>query len=120
MNNQQPSNENLLNFDEAKDAIEKGFASTIGTLGINSALLKKRLDASQQIVRQLTESEVALMGRIADLEAETARLRQHLSSIPQPLSPEAAALAAEGSALLEEKEDKGYRRKEKATPVEAA
>lgn len=125
MNNQQPQNESLLNFDDAKAAIEKGFASMIGTLSLNNAILEKRLASSQQTVSQLTESEIGLVGRIADLEAETAQLRHQLlkhqlSSLPQPLSPEAAALAAEGSSLLEEKEDKGYRRKEKAAPVEAA
>lgn len=116
MNNQRPQNENdnLLNFDEAKAAIEKGFASTIGTLSLNNAILEKRLASSQQTIRQLTESEVALIERIQNLEADIARLRQQLSNIPKPLSPEAAALAADGRAVIQENGDD---EKEKATPV---
>lgn len=113
MENQQ-QNENLLNFDEAKAAIENGFASTIGTLGINNALLEKRLIASQQTVSQLTEHEVGLIEHIQDLEADVARLRHQLSSLPQPLSPEAAALAADGRAVIQ---DSGDEEKEKAAPV---
>lgn len=123
-NQQQPiENENLLNPDEAKAAIEKWFASAIGTLSLNNATLEKRLTASRQTVSQLTESEVGLVGRIADLEDETARLRHQLlkhqlSSLPQPLSLEAAALAAEGRAAIQD--NGGDDGKEKAAPVEAA
>lgn len=116
----QPSqNENnLLNFDEAKTAIEKGFSSTIGTLGINNALLEKQLASSQQTVRQLTESEGVLIKRIQDLETDIGRLRHQLSNTPQPLSPEAAALAAAGRAIIAA--DENSSEKEKAAPVEAA
>jgi dynactin complex subunit len=114
MNNQQPQDNNLLNFDEAKTAIEKGFGSIIGTLGINNALLEKQLAASQQIVSKLTENEIILMERIQELGDEIAKLRYQLSSVPQPLSPEGAELAAEGRAVIQgNKDDEG---KEKADP----
>lgn len=91
MTNQQFSNENdgLLNFDEAKAAIEKWFASTIGTLSLNNSMLEKRLATSQQIVRQLTENDAALIERIQDLETDITQLKYELSNTPQPLSLEA-------------------------------
>jgi phage shock protein A len=111
---QQSPNENdkSLNFDEAKTAIEKGFGSAIGTLGINNALLEKQLAASQQIVSKLTENEIVLIERIQDLEADIARLRHQLSNTPQPLSPEAAVIAADARAIIadgaDEKEKSGH------------
>jgi hypothetical protein len=116
-NQPQNDNENLLNFDEAKSAIEKGFASAIGTLGINNALLEKKLAVQSDIIQQLTANEAALVERIQDLEAEIYQLRNQLSNIPKPLSPEAAALAAAGSAFLASDGDEGNK---KAAPVEAA
>jgi hypothetical protein len=64
-------------------------------LGINNALLEKKLAVQSDIIQQLTANEAALVERIQDLEAEIL-----LSNLNKPLSPEAAALAAAGSAIL--------------------
>lgn len=108
MADQQPFNENdgLLNFDQAKAAIEKDFAAMIGTLSINNAILEKRLASSQQTVRQLTESEVSLAMHIQELKSEIARLKQQL-----PLSPEAAALAIGGREIIRDEEAEALNRK---------
>lgn len=112
MTDQQVSNENdgLLNFDQAKTTIEKNFAAMVGTLSLNNAILEKRLSISQQAVRQLTEHEVGLVEHIQDLEADLARLRHRLSSLPQPLSPEAAALAAAGGEIIQDEGGAGKKK----------
>lgn len=103
MNNQK-ENENLLNFDEAKTAIEAGFGSIIGTLGINNALLEKQ-----------NRQQAAL---IEMLQTENAQLRTELSRRPPPpLSPASAALAEAGRAVIQGDE---AGEKEKAASIETA
>jgi hypothetical protein len=95
----QAQQDNTLNFDEAKAAIERGFAPIIGSLSINNALLEKQ--AQRQAVL------------IEKLYAEIDGLRVELSRRPpRPLSPEAQALAVGAKNVIDGNE--------KAAPIEAA
>jgi uncharacterized small protein (DUF1192 family) len=97
-------NQNQITGDEMKEALEKYFGGQLGNFACQNLLLEKRIEAQVEF--------------IAMLQAEIAHLRAELSRRPPaPLSPEAAALAAAGSALLASDGDEGNK---KAAPVEAA
>lgn len=98
-------NENQISvpFIEWKAAIESQFAAIIGDLIGQKLDLKnqiKQLQADNGLISQLMANETDLVNRIQELESEIAGLKYQLSSTPKPLSPKAAALAAEGSAIL--------------------
>jgi hypothetical protein len=99
-NQNQPS----ITGDEMKEALEKYFGGQLGNFACQNLLLEKRVQHQAELIEML--------------QAEIASLRAELSRRPpMPLSPEAAALAAEGSALLADEGDEGNK---KAAPVEAA
>lgn len=111
--NQQDQTQLSISGDEMKAALEAYFGAQVSNFACENFVLKRLTKQQSDRINQLAAENEGLRERLHYAEAE-------LSQRPAPLSPKAAALAAEGSALLEEKEDRGYRRKEKAAPVEAA
>jgi hypothetical protein len=106
MNDPQSQDENndLLNFDEAKAAIEKHFASLVGTLSINNALLEKQVQRQDNFIKELQSENAKLT---AEYETVRERLRK----------AELALLAKEAKAVIDGTD--GDRNK-KAASTEAA
>lgn len=104
-----------ISGDEMKVALEAYFGTQLGTFACENFVLKRLNGQQAERINQLTLENEGLRERLHYAEAE-------LAQRPVPLSPEAAALAAEGGAVIagEEIGGKEIGGKEKAAPVEAA
>lgn len=79
------------------------FGAQLGQIYSELITLEKVIESQQAQITSMTKNEVSLVDHIQDLEAEISKFKEQEVDDLYTLSEEAAKIAAEGSAIINDK-----------------